>query len=545
MTKRKVLLTVALFGLLVMMFAFTVFAANNTSVKVTVKTSVGTRELTTTVGQVFTTTAASTGTGYTITGIKGFGGYTVSAIKAIHIPYDATEVNITAANTYIESIVIDNYCQTKITSVAGLSNLKKISIGSSADVTFKSGCTVESFEELTVTGKNSTVTCDSNSFKDRTLLKTLNFGENNTFKFGANCFQNIGITELNLNDESTFTFTGAGSFYGCVNLKNIYAGDGVLEIKNTPFDNCGALEMVFVKAATSILDNSFRAGSSGSTASQCQLKVYVHTLKPVTFGSNAFANRNSYGVVVCALSPNVTSFSNCKYELHYGLQHAYTPASDVPTCYNSYTTDCPCGKVTNAKYKLYVSGKNVQIVDILTGANPDIPHDFSDTYMMEYANGIDNVGEVELKCSVCGNREDVVRVAPALVSFAGYSVSETGNGAMVIGIRFNSVTIAQYENYIDEKIDFGVVLSSVSVLNGANPLKDNGYVYADKTVYKHDMSGLGYYDSTLKISGISSTLYDKEFVLSGYIKLGDEILYIDNGGVNGSVTAVTYNQLLN
>ena len=56
MIKRKVMLILALVSILALIFAITAFAADNTPVKVKVQTSIGVRDVTTTVGKIFTTT---------------------------------------------------------------------------------------------------------------------------------------------------------------------------------------------------------------------------------------------------------------------------------------------------------------------------------------------------------------------------------------------------------------------------------------------------------------------------------------------------------
>ena len=57
------------------------------------------------------------------------------------------------------------------------------------------------------------------------------------------------------------------------------------------------------------------------------------------------------------------------------------------------------------------------------------------------------------------------------------------------------------------------------------------------------MAYQGYYDSTLKLSGVADV--NKELIMSGYIKLGGKYYYIDNGGISENVTPVTFAQLLN
>ena len=536
MTKRRVLLIVGLFALLVMLFSVNAMAASDTPVKVKVQTSLGTRDITTTVGEIFTTTSVTGG--YKITSIKSFGAYSVDAIRELHIPYDATEVSITTSYSKITSLIIDDYSKATITSITGLVGLKTVKVGTSSTVTFGSNCLGSAVTKLDLSSKKTTVTFSANSFANKTNLKELLLTSNSTYNFGNNCFKGTGIEELRLVDGATVKFTGAGAFYGCTSLRYVYAGDGVADLKNSPFDNCGKLEMVFIKSADIISANCFRAGTSGAYAEQCQLKVYAHTTSQIAVDANAFANRNNKGVIFCALATDRTSFNSCKYELHCGITHAYAPATEEKTCYTTYTTDCECGYVRNAYYKLYQNGKAMQIVELIAGPNPDVPHSFTGAYSIKYENGICQSGVVERKCSVCSTREGVEREAPAIVVFAGYSVSEKGAG-MAVGIRYNSVTMGWYEEVTGEQINYGLLVAAKQTLGGNNPLTSTGEAYS-KGVYKLDMEKSGLYESTMKLTGLSSATINAEFIMSGYIMIGNEIYYIQGKELLDTPEAVKY-----
>ncbi|MBQ8146718.1 MAG: leucine-rich repeat protein [Clostridia bacterium] len=541
MNKRKVMLILALMAILAMLFALNALAADNTPVKVKVQTSIGVRDVTTTVGKIFVSTPS--GSGYTITGVKNFDNYSASSIRELHIPYDATEVNFTTSNAYIKTIIFDDYSKAKVTSLSGLSGLKSVIVKNNVTISFGASCLSNSVEELLFEGTGGNIIFSASAFKDKTTLKRVSFKENCKYSLGANCFQNTGLTELSLVDGSTFAFSGAGAFYGCKSLKSVYIGNEVKTLSNTPFENCGSLDVVQVAALTNIADQTFRVANSGDGAEKCQLKLYIHSPSSVTIGANSFTNRNTYGVVVCALSPSVTSLNSCKYEIHAGIPHAYTE-DNKSTCYNTYKTDCPCGEVRNAYYKLYVKGQGEKVVELISGPNPSVPHVFSSAVTIDYPNGIDKSGLVEAKCSVCGTLEGCVRNAPAIVEFPGYSVSTVGTKGMVVGIKFNSVSIKQYEEVYGVSIEFGLIAASSTRLGSASPLKADGSAYSN-AVLKHDMSALNMYDSTLKLSNLSSALQKQEFILAGYIKIGNDISYIQQNGVSKSYESVTFNQLSN
>lgn len=537
MTKRKVLLIAVLFALLVTVFALTVSAADNTPVKVKVQTSIGTRELNTTVGKLFT--VITTNNTYTITGIKSFDNYSLTAIKEIHIPYDAASIRVTSSFSSVEKIIVDDYSKVSVTSLAGFVNLKSIQVGSSATVTFENGCLPNLVESLEFSGVTSTLTFGSSCFEGKTSLKNVKFGSGSKYNFGQNCFKNTGIERLEIIDGATATFSAAGAFSNCSKLKYIYLGTGVSHVNNAPFSGCDALEMVYITSAASISDNAFSRGSQ----EKAQLKVYIHSTAQVTLDSGAFKNRSTLGVVVCVLSTSTTSLSSCKYELHVGIPHAYEPASTTPTCYNSYVTDCPCGKVSNAYYKLYQSGKSMQVVQLIAGSNPGIPHDFSVVDTLNYENGIFQNGVYTMKCKVCAEQEGTDRIANAMVSFAGYSVSEGSVPAMVVGIQFDSTGVEFYEQVNGVDIDFGIVLASKLGVGTSAPLDASGNPIS-KGVYKYNMSSLGIYDGTLKLYGFNNVTINNEYAFAGYIKIGDKISYIQGKELSDNVSFIKYSQLI-
>lgn len=536
MTKRKVLLIAVLFALIVMAFALTVSAASNTPVKVKVQTSVGSREITTTVGKLFT--VSETNNTYIITGIKSFDNYSLTAIKEVHIPYDASGIRVSSVFSSVDKIIIDDFSKVSVASLAGFTKLSTIEVGSSATVTFENGCLPNLVETLNFTGTTSTITFASSSFEGKTSIKNVNFGAGSKYILGQNCFKNTGIENLEIKDGAAITFSGTGAFSNCASLKTVYLGNGVTNVNNSPFDGCDALEMVYITSANNIADNTFRRGSG----EKAQLKVYIHTTAQVTISSSAFTNRSSLGVVVCVLSTSTTSLSNCKYELHVGIPHAYKPASTTPTCYNSYVTDCPCGKASNAYYKLYQSGKSMQVVELVAGSNPGVPHRFNGVDTMSYENGIFQNGTYTLKCSVCNESENTERVASAVAVFAGYSVSESNIKAMVVGVRYNSTSLKLYEEFVGEDINFGIVLAAKDGIGNNKPLDANGNAIS-KSVYKLNMESQGIYDGTVKLT-LNSASVMKEFVMSAYIKIGSKVYYIQGTELLDAPSTVKYTQFI-
>lgn len=546
MTKKKVLLFAVMVACLVLLLSITAFAANET-VSYKVLTAEGVMERTTTVGILFN--VSSTGNNRVINGINSnVEGFASNKIIEVHVPNGIASVNITIENTSVQTIVFDYYCQTNVSSLKGLTNLKTILVaGVESQITFGTACAPATLEELSVTAPRATLKFSDNAFSGNTNLKKLDFGKcvdpekPSSFTFGIESFKNTGIEELYLDDDNAvYACNGTNIFSNNGKLKRVYLGEGVTTTGASSFAYCSALEYVYAKKLKTISDNTFAVMDNSDKK---ELKVYIHTPEKLTIGSGAFSGRKSKGVVVCALETTVTSFTNCKYELHYGVQHKYVPSSEEPTCYTSYVTDCTCGRVGNAYYKLYKSGSSsAETVKLVAGPNPDIPHTYTGAYKMEYKNGIENKGVVELKCGVCGAREGKEREAAPVVEFLGYSVAESGARAMVTGVRFNYATLKQYEEINDTKLEYGLVMAASGALNGNKPITENGEAYSN-SVYLHNMSKQGLYESTLKLSNIKETMLNTEFVFSAYIKMGNEIIYLQGDGETKIPATITYSQL--
>ena len=546
MNKKKILLFAVMVVSLFLTFAITALAANEpVSYKVNVNGSVIERH--TTVDILYK--VSTTNNNRIIMGLNPkVEGFAADQIVEVHVPYGIAEINVTIVNSSVKTIVFDDYCSARVGSLQGFNALEKIEVkGLEATLTFAANCSPTTIRELTVTSPRTTLTFAAEAFRNRSNLKFVKFGKTadiakpSTYKFEASCFQNTGIESVALDDPfANYNFVGASAFAYNTKLKNIYVGENIKEIGVQTFDGCPALEFVYLEDVTSIPNYTFRVSSGTEKA---PLKMYIHTEGKVTFGANAFDNRSKQGVTICVLESSATSFSNCKYELHYGVQHKYSPASEQKSCYTTYITDCPCGRVGNAYYTIYASGQSSKTVKYVSGPNPDVPHTFNSAHRMEYANGIDNVGVAELKCGVCGTIEGVVRPCAPVVEFPGYSVSETGNRAMVVGVRFNYTTLKQYEEITGEALEYGLVMAAYSALNGNAPITSNGVAYS-KNVYLFNMAKNSVYDSTLKLTGIKDSMLNTQFIMSAYIKIGDEIIYIEENGEVSDPTPITYAQLI-
>ena len=210
----------------------------------------------------------------------------------------------------------------------------------------------------------------------------------------------------------------------------------------------------------------------------------------------------------------------------------------------TYKTDCPCKVISNAIYKLYKSDTNdYETVSLITRPIAKIPHDYSKISSVSYSEGFGCDGVLVYGCSACSQAEDVLHDIRPMLVFTGYSVPEAGAPSIVAGIRFDVEMLKLYEQALGSKLEFGLVVAGESVLNGSSPLDGDGNVTSDK-VKKLNMTARGYYDSFVKVNNLSGALLDAGIVISGYIKSGDKLYYIQGKENTEKPVSVTYNSLI-
>ena len=468
-------------------------------------------------------------------------------INTIYIPQGVNNINIQdSTNSGVKTVVFDFRCDVRVDSL-DIQGLEEIIIsGEAAKVTFAKECSATTLKKIKITSSRATVVFEEDAFSNRALLDTLEISKCtdlqivSSYTFGKNSFRNTAIKELRLDDDrATYTFNGQGAFSNCTKLETVYLGKTVTDVGASAFEGCNALKLAYSDALTSVGDKAF-AISSGSV-DRFLLKVYIHTNELVKISANAFANRNTNGVVVCVLETDVEKFDNCDYELHFGIPHKYTQAESVSNCYVSYVTDCPCQRVGNAYYKFFEKGKKMVPVMMVSGPveGEDVLHTFSTAHKLEYPNGIENDGVIIRQCAACGLIDKNEKKADPVLVFLGYSASETGTKTLVAGVRFNYESLKLYEAINDEKLDYGFVLAGEEKLAGANPFKEDGTLVSGAV--KMSMVQEGYYESVMKISGFSTNV-DKKIVFAVYVKIGKEIMYFQGDGATQKPVGVSYSQ---
>ncbi|MBO5287663.1 MAG: leucine-rich repeat protein [Clostridia bacterium] len=505
----------------------------------------------TTLEKIFEITSSTNNIDNLITAIKDFGEYTANQLYEFTIPVGVTGIEITKETAGVEIINFTEVMDRLITvkSLKGLTSLKTINIGD-VNIKFNANCTANSVQSINVVAKGGTITFAGNAFKDITALKELNLMGNTEYDFGSSCFNNVGLTELALPDDSAVTFTGDASFYGCGSLKRIYVGKGIKKLNYKPFDCCYNLESIVLMSVNELSDYALCADTVGKDRSaKCALYVYSHSNLDMTGFNNAFANRTEFGVYLYAVSGNIESLSNCKYEIHHGIPHKYTYAEIEPTCsqegLRGYVTDCPCNDNKGAIYKLYKSGAGgYEIVTLLNESIPTLPHTFTIKSNAEFANGFTENGVLTYKCKDCtAVDEENKKVLNPLAFFPGYSVRESGSQGIAIRYFINSNVLADYIEATGADVEYGIAIATAGVVKNGALLNTDGTAVSG--AFKHNMTALNHYDTTFTITGLTESQLDLGFIMTGYIIIDGIITYIQATGNTSVPSQVTYNEILN
>lgn len=378
---------------------------------------------------------------YTITnGVFG-------AIKTFADPSDSTK-------TYNASSIVRLVIPTGVTSIpAGaiknLSSLEEIYFqeGANATLAQKSidscanlkkivaeGCTLV-FEQYTVNSCANLATIDvskanatfkSNAFKGYTAIKHLLLGSGQTYSFGEYAFGQSGLEEAIFPDNSNITF-GKKSFAETKTITYIYIGKNIgakrFADEGSLFGGNEILSKVVIMDAEYIGKWVFscKPQSDANYKPKSDLYVYVHS-ETIGFASTgSFNNRNGNYKVYMYLAGEYTgspfvgdnASNNPNLIIYKGIPHKYTEGGSQPTCTaqgsTAYTTDCPCGIVSDATYTVeaysnYTGDKNPGTITV-GEVTPALGHEFDPANGATVAETTPatclNGGKITYKCANC------------------------------------------------------------------------------------------------------------------------------------------------
>lgn len=131
------------------------------------------------------------------------------------------------------------------------------------------------------------------------------------------------------------------------------------------------------------------------------------------------------------------------------------------------------------------------------------------------------------------------KISPIFI-YLGHSYNENSYAQ---GYVVNRDSLAKYENYSGDSLEFGAVTTTVSIIGEGNPLDNNGNPVSDK-VMVCDFTKTNYTFIDVCVNGIPDAFKDEEIVCSLYVKSRGSITYLDNAVEKTIRGASSYNDVV-
>ena len=130
------------------------------------------------------------------------------------------------------------------------------------------------------------------------------------------------------------------------------------------------------------------------------------------------------------------------------------------------------------------------------------------------------------------------KISPIFI-YLGHSYNEN---SCAQGYIVNRESLAKYEKFSGDSLEFGAVTTTVSVIGEGNPLDKDGKPVSEK-VKAYDFTDTDYTFIDVCVKGIPDTLKDEEIVCSLYVKSQGSVTYLDNAVEKTSRGARSYNDV--
>ena len=395
---------------------------------------------------------------------------------------------------------------------------------------------------------------------------------------------------------------GSYAFNGCAQMESAFINEGVTAIKTFAFYGCSALKTVEIANIESWCDITFENSYSnplyyasglsigGETITSVVIPEGVEEIKPYTF--YGFTNLTDIEICSSVKKIGAYAFNNCTsleaVEIPYGVE----------TIEKCTFNDCKALKnikipnsVTFIGYCAFYNCRTLErviIPDSLTTIDDSaFAHCVSLTNLI-LGNGLTTIGENSFyECNTltglaipdsvefigdyafgwCSKLTIYVENTSApsgwsskwnsssrpvvwdyknvlqgnIVIFKGYSFNEVGSMAVGYDIDYEAKTL--YEELTGEALEIGVVFAAYDLLNGNQPLDSEGNAITldDGAVVKFDLTEYDYTYYDFVITDIEGEIADIDLVISAYINNGYENKYVQENGIDDTVTGVSYN----
>ena len=312
--------------------------------------------------------------------------------------------------------------------------------------------------------------------------------------------------------ENGVTTIGAEAFCECYSLESVVIGDSVTSIGAYAFYYCSGLTSVVIPdSVTTIGDGAFSCCFS--------LTSVVIGDSVTTIGVEAFRNGDRLTSVV--IPDSVTTIGDYAFGYCDRLTSVVIPDS-VTTIGASAFYYCP-------SLTIYCEAENK-----LSGWDSEwnysnCPVVWGHTHTYE---------NYQCVCGMVSYDELLEKV----FTFKGYSFNEAGS--IAVGFDIDYEAIALYEELTGEKLEIGVVFAGYELLNGQNPLDNQGnaIALASGKVIKSDLSNYSYTTYDFMLTDVTDAIKDIPLVIAAYINNGQETKYVQSNGISDTVSGITYNE---
>ena len=347
-------------------------------------------------------------------------GVTTIATGAIKDMESLVEIVIAdGSNITFETASFDN-CASLETLVLGSgtnATFKQFTVKSSAKDTNdspKTTVTVPTCPNFaTINARGANVTLENFAFRFNGAIKHFLMSEGNTYKFGRFAFHRSSLEEVVLPDNSNVTLA-IKAFAETKTIKYVYIGANCITAKTSDgkialgddssntsiFGGNEVLEKVVMMDIQYIGKWTFSVKTTGDYVAKNDIYIYSHA-DSLTFNASecSINDRTKFNVFIYANSTTNTP-KNCHYVIYKGIPHKYTAEDSDPTCVlpgsKGYSTDCPCGAVTNGEYSVIAyssySGDKTGGTITVGEITPALGHEFNPE------KGATLVSQTEAKC---------------------------------------------------------------------------------------------------------------------------------------------------
>ena len=131
-----------------------------------------------------------------------------------------------------------------------------------------------------------------------------------------------------------------------------------------------------------------------------------------------------------------------------------------------------------------------------------------------------------------------------IFEFRGYSVNET-TGDICYGFVINYEALSAYENTSGNNASIGIVFASYELLDGKQPLDENGNAITLDigAVVTMDLSEYTYITYEFVLTDITEEIADHKFVISAYVNANGQNTYFQSKGASSTVEGKSYNEI--